>query len=112
VVARTAEQRDAKARATPTSAARPLAAGAGGVLERGLALKLEQTRNKIRQYEADVRAGVADSAFALSQLERRREVFDSGSCRSTTSRTPRPSSTRPPPTSPRSAPGWPTPAWT
>jgi multidrug resistance efflux pump len=79
VVARTAEQRDAKAAsiADKRRAAASLAEQVG-VLERGLTLKLEQTRNKIRQYEADVNAARADSAFALSQLERRREVFDSG----------------------------------
>lgn len=79
VVARTSEQRDAKAASTVEK--RRAAASLGeqvGVLRQGLALKLEQTRNKIRQYEAGARAAEADSAFALSQLERRREVFDSG----------------------------------
>jgi multidrug resistance efflux pump len=79
LVRRTAEQRDAKA---ASNVNKQLAADALArqvtVLERGLALKLEQTRNKIQQYEADVRAGAADSAFAQNQLERRQAVFDSG----------------------------------
>ena len=79
VVRRTAEQRDAKA---ASNANKRLAADALGsqmaALERGLVLELEQTRNQIRQYEADVRAAQADSAFAENQLERRRAVFDSG----------------------------------
>ena len=79
VVARTAEQRAAKAAGNVEKrrAAASLAEQVG-VLEQGLALKLEQTRNKIRQYEADVAASQADSAFAASQLERRRQVYDSG----------------------------------
>ena len=79
LVRRTAEQRDAKAESNVN---KQLAADALArqvtVLERGLVLKLEQTRNKIQQYEADVRAGAADSAFAHNQLERRQAVFDSG----------------------------------
>ncbi len=79
LVRRTAAQRDAKAEgnANKQVAAAALARQVT-VLERGLALKLEQTRNKIRQYEADVSAGAADSAFAQNQLDRRRAVFDSG----------------------------------
>ena len=79
VVARTSEQRDAKAQSNVEK--RRAAASLQeqvGVLEQALQLKLEQTRNKIRQSEAEVRAGAADSAFALNQLERRKEVFDSG----------------------------------
>lgn len=79
VVRRTAEQRDAKAASNVEK--RRAAASLDeqvAVLRRGLAFKLAQTRNKIRQYEADVRAGAADSAFALNQLQRRQAVFDSG----------------------------------
>lgn len=79
LVRRTAEQRDAKA---ASNASKRLAADALGsqvaMLQRGLSLQVEQTRNRIRQYEADVRAAQADSAFAENQLERRRAVFDSG----------------------------------
>ena len=79
VVARTAEQRDAKAASTADK--RRAAAALGEqtrVLERGLALKLEQTRNKIRQYEADVQAAAFDSALKADQLGRRQALFADG----------------------------------
>jgi multidrug efflux pump subunit AcrA (membrane-fusion protein) len=79
VVARTAEQRDAKAAAIGD---KRRAAGSLGeqvdVLRRGMALKLEQTRNKIRQYEADVSAAAFDSAQKVNQLERREALFRDG----------------------------------
>lgn len=79
VVTRTAEQRDAKAasNADKRRAADALARQVT-VLEQGLRLKLEQTRNKIRQYEADVRAGVVDSTLKADQLARRRGLFAEG----------------------------------
>lgn len=79
VVARTAEQRDAKSAsiADKRRAAAALAEQVG-VLERGLALKLEQTRNKIRQYEADVRAAVLDSTLKADQVGRRQALFADG----------------------------------
>ena len=79
VVARTAEQRDAKAAAIGDK--RRAAGSLGeqvGVLRRGMALKLEQTRNKIRQYEADVSAAAFDSAQKVNQLERREALFRDG----------------------------------
>jgi multidrug resistance efflux pump len=45
------------------------------VLEQALTLKLEQTRNKIRQYEADVRAAELDSAQKLDQVRRREALY-------------------------------------
>ena len=48
------------------------------VLERALALKLDQTRNKIRQYEADVRAAELDSAQKVDQLRRREGLYADG----------------------------------
>jgi multidrug efflux pump subunit AcrA (membrane-fusion protein) len=79
VVARTVEQRDAKSAAIGDK--RRAAASLGeqvAVLQRGMTLKLEQTRNKILQYEADVRAAVVDSAQKVDQLARREELFRDG----------------------------------
>jgi multidrug resistance efflux pump len=79
VVLRTAEQRDAKSSAIADK--RRAAASLGqqaDVLRRGMALKLEQTRNKIRQYEADVRAAEVDSAQKVDQLARREGLYRDG----------------------------------
>jgi multidrug efflux pump subunit AcrA (membrane-fusion protein) len=79
VVARTAEQRDAKSAAIADK--RRAAASLDdqvAVLGRGMTLKLEQTRNKILQYEADVRAAVVDSAQKVDQLARREELYRDG----------------------------------
>lgn len=79
VVARTAEQRDAKAAsiADKRRAADALARQVT-VLEQGLQLKLEQTRNKIRQYEADLRAAELDSAQKVDQVRRREALYADG----------------------------------
>ncbi len=79
VVARTSEQRDAKAASIEDKrrAAQALEAQIAQ-LEQGLRLKLEQTRNKIRQYEADVRAGALDSTLKADQLARRQALFAEG----------------------------------
>jgi multidrug resistance efflux pump len=79
VIQRTSEQRDGKAAANADKrvAAQRLAEQVTA-LEAAMAFKISQTENKIRQYEADVAAGVADSAFAFSQFQRRRFVYDSG----------------------------------
>lgn len=79
VVQNTAEQRDAKAASIQSKRAAAAAlAEQTRVLREGLALKLDQTRNKILQYEADVRAGVADSAVAADQLRRRQALASEG----------------------------------
>jgi multidrug resistance efflux pump len=79
VVARTAEQRDAKSAAIADKrrAADALARQVT-VLEQGLQLKLVQTRNKIRQYEADVRATELDSAQKVDQVRRREALYADG----------------------------------
>lgn len=79
VVRRTAEQRDAKtaAIADKRRAAASLDAQVD-VLGRARVLKLEQTRNKIRQYEADVRAVEVDSAQKVDQLARREALYRDG----------------------------------
>ncbi len=79
VVARTAEQRDAKSAAIADKrrAADALARQVT-VLEQGLELKLAQTRNKIRQYEADVRATELDSAQKVDQVRRREALYADG----------------------------------
>ncbi len=79
VVARTAEQRDAKS-ASNVEKRRAAAALARQVtvLEQGLELKLAQTRNKIRQYEADVRATELDSAQKVDQVRRREALYADG----------------------------------
>ncbi len=79
VVGRTAEQRDAKSAsiADKRRAAASLDAQVD-VLRRGMALKLEQTRNKIRQYEADLRAAEVDSAQKVDQLARREGLYRDG----------------------------------
>ena len=79
VVARTAEQRDAKSAAIVSK--RLVAAALAEqvvLLERTLALSVEKTRNKVVQYEAGVDAAAADSAVALDQLRRRQALADSG----------------------------------
>jgi multidrug efflux pump subunit AcrA (membrane-fusion protein) len=79
VVARTTEQRDAKSAAIVDK--RRAAASLDEqvtVLRRGMMLKLEQTRNKIRQYEADVRAAEVDSAQKVDQLARRETLYRDG----------------------------------
>ena len=79
VIARTAEQRDAKAaanedkRAVASALAQQIV-----VLEQALALKLDQTRNKIEQYEAELEAAVLDSAVAVDQLARRESLQAEG----------------------------------
>ena len=79
VVARTAEQRDAKAAAIADKRRAAASLGAqAAVLRRGLGLKLEQTRNKIRQYEADGRAAEVDSAQKVDQLRRREALYQDG----------------------------------
>ncbi len=50
----------------------------GRALEQALVLKLEQTQNKIGQYEAEVRAAAADSAVAADQLRRRQALAADG----------------------------------
>lgn len=79
VIQRTSEQRDAKAASNENkrAVAENLAEQAT-VLERALALKLDQTRNKIRQYEADVRAAEVDSAQKVDQLQRREALYRDG----------------------------------
>lgn len=79
VVRNTSDQRDAKAAsiAEKQRAARSLSEQTR-VLAEALRLKLDQTRNKIAQYEADVRAGVADSAVAADQLRRRQALATEG----------------------------------
>ena len=79
VIARTAEQRDAKvgAIANKRDVATALAQQVT-VLEQARALKLDQTRNKIRQYEADVRATEVDSAQKVDQLQRREALYADG----------------------------------
>lgn len=79
LVQRTAEQRDA----TTASIEEKRRAAASldaqvAVLERAMTLKLEQTRNKIRQYEADVRAAEVDSSQKLDQLARREALYRDG----------------------------------
>lgn len=79
VVARTAEQRDAKSAAIGDK--RRAAASLGtqvDVLRRGMTFKLAQTRNKLRQYAADVRAAEVDSAQKVDQLARREALFRDG----------------------------------
>jgi multidrug efflux pump subunit AcrA (membrane-fusion protein) len=79
VVGNTASQRDAKAAAIQSKRAAAAAlAQQARVLRQGMALKLDQTRNKILQYEADVRAGIADSAVAADQLRRRQALASEG----------------------------------
>jgi multidrug efflux pump subunit AcrA (membrane-fusion protein) len=79
IIARTTEQRDAKSAAIADKrrVAEALAQQ-GRVLEQALALKLDQTRNKIRQYEADVRATEVDSAQKVDQLQRREALYRDG----------------------------------
>jgi multidrug resistance efflux pump len=79
VVSRTVEQRDAKSAAIADKrrAAASLDAQVAA-LGRALTLKLEQTRNKIRQYEADVRAAEVDSAQKVDQLARREALYRDG----------------------------------
>lgn len=79
VVRNTAEQRDAKSASIANKRDAAAALGAQTRLLRdGLRLKLEQTRNKIAQYEANVRAGVADSVVAADQLRRRQALAADG----------------------------------
>ena len=79
VVARTAEQRDAKAAAIASKRAVAAALAAqAALLERTLALSLEKARNTAAQYGAAVSAAEADSAVAVDQLRRRRALADSG----------------------------------
>jgi multidrug resistance efflux pump len=79
VIARTTEQRDAKAAAIGDKRVVAEAlAQQGVVLERALVLKLDQTRNKIRQYEADLRAAEVDSAQKVDQLQRREALYRDG----------------------------------
>jgi multidrug efflux pump subunit AcrA (membrane-fusion protein) len=79
VITRTAEQRDAKfaanddKRDVATALAQQVT-----VLEQALVLKLDQTRNKIAQYEAELEAAVLDSAVAVDQLVRRESLQAEG----------------------------------
>ena len=79
VVERTAEQRDFKAAAIDDK--RRVAVELGqqaAVLQQALVLKLDQTRNKIAQHQAELRAAEVDSALKADQLRRREALFGDG----------------------------------